>query len=292
MIKRVLLGLAAFVAAALAGLSAYAYAELNGFFVEKKAVAELEDILDDHLIVETPAGDGPFPAVMFFHGCAGLYRDGKPMVVVPDYARIAVEEGYAAVIVDSLTPRDLEFWTAIPTVCRGWQLRGGERAGDVLAALEAVKQHPRLRADGFVLAGWSHGAWAIMDALTFDYRNSFPHNLKGGDPALLESIHSIYTTYPFCSFPARTAAYGWAFKIPVTFVFAEKDQFVSVDDCLAAINRLRADGVPVKLPPPIKDAPHAFDERDNIGDSEQTGYHPEATREAHKRFRAYLRAAK
>ncbi len=59
---------------------------------------------------------------------------------MPDYANIAVEEGYAAVIVDSLTPRNLEFWSAVPTVCQGWRLRGEERAGDVLAALKAVKK--------------------------------------------------------------------------------------------------------------------------------------------------------
>ena len=265
---------------------------MSGFFVEKKAIAELEDILDDHLVVLAPEDDGPFRAVVFFHGCAGLYRNGEPVTIMPDYANIAVEEGYAAVIVDSLTPRNLEFWSAVPTVCQGWRLRGEERAGDVLAALKAVKKDPRLRPDDVVLAGWSHGAWAIMNALAFDYRNSFPHNLREGDPALLERVHSVYATYPFCGFPARTASHGWKFRIPVMFVFGSEDEFVSVDDCVTASKRLRADGIPAHLPPPIEGATHAFDERDNLGDSPFVRYDPDQTKEAHDRFRAYLQTVR
>jgi hypothetical protein len=52
-----------------------------------------------------PDGAGPFPAVLLLHGCHGLV----PIVLrtSPDWASFLNAHGYATLIVDSFTPRDL-----------------------------------------------------------------------------------------------------------------------------------------------------------------------------------------
>ena len=65
-----------------------------------------------------PDGDGPFPAVILLHGCAGLGLDTKYKIDFKNLQRyqIALEEaGFVSLIVDSYGSRGMstkELWTA------------------------------------------------------------------------------------------------------------------------------------------------------------------------------------
>src|SRR5262245_2394689 len=49
-----------------------------------------------------PAGDGPFPAVVQLHGCAGLESQSYR------WARWFADRGYVALVVDSFGPRKVK----------------------------------------------------------------------------------------------------------------------------------------------------------------------------------------
>ena len=74
-----------------------------------------------------PEGPGPFPVALILHGCGGK----TPFLEA--YARVAVEAGWAAVVVDSFAPRGISPLRAKLTVCTGTALRGLERSGDIFA---------------------------------------------------------------------------------------------------------------------------------------------------------------
>jgi hypothetical protein len=56
-----------------------------------------------------PASPGPRPAIVFMHGGGGLYRNNDPSDVIDAYFRrwagMAHERGFAALFIDSYTPR-------------------------------------------------------------------------------------------------------------------------------------------------------------------------------------------
>jgi len=118
--------------------------------------------LEPHTTVIGPDDDRRRPAVILFHGCGGL-RDH-----LPKYAAAAKAAGWRAFIVDSYAPRGWSRQFAMAMVCTGILLHGSQRAGDVLAALYGVSQRSDVDASKVVLAGWSHGGWGIMEAMSSD----------------------------------------------------------------------------------------------------------------------------
>ena len=55
-----------------------------------------------------PQGDGPFPGLVLFHQCAGLGIGRRPNQSMLNWAREAVSQGYAVLLIDSLGPRGVE----------------------------------------------------------------------------------------------------------------------------------------------------------------------------------------
>ena len=85
----------------------------------------------------TPAGAGPFPAVVVMHGCDGVNENTRR------WAQRLVSWGYAALIVDSFRPRGLS------SVCnRGSILPASVRAGDAVQAKGYLGVQIRLNPDG------------------------------------------------------------------------------------------------------------------------------------------------
>src|SRR5690606_6104026 len=130
-------------------------------------------MLEPHTTVVGPEDDLPRPAVLLFHGCGGL-RDH-----LPKYAEAAKAAGWRAFILDSYGPRGWGRLFALTMVCSGLLLRGDERAGDVLAALDGVSRRQDVDASKIGLAGWSHGGWGIMEAMSSGRR---PGTLGLADP--------------------------------------------------------------------------------------------------------------
>lgn len=200
-----------------------------------------------HLRVLRPEGGGPFPVVVQMHGCGGM----RPLQLA--YARAACDAGVAAVVVDSLLPRGIGRRAAQLTVCTGARLRGAERAVDLLAVLRWLDAQPWADPRRTAAAGWSHGGWAVMEALAA---------LPPGTPAAetgLSALKLAALVYPYAGALSTTGRRGWGARPRVWACLAGRDAVVGRAGPRRALERLAADGLEVEVLH-LPDATHAFDD--------------------------------
>jgi dienelactone hydrolase len=202
-----------------------------------------------------PEGEGPFPAVVQMHGCGGL----QPFQF--SYAQAAHDAGFVVLVVDSCSPRGIGRLAATLTVCTGLQLPGDERAADLFVALHWLRAQPFVDSTRMAAAGWSHGGWAVMDALAMPLAEARRETgLADLQDAALDGLAAAIAVYPYAGLRARTAKAGWAGRRPLTYgLLAEKDQVVGVANAQRAFARLKADGVSVETLT-LAGARHAFDD--------------------------------
>ena len=229
-------------------------------------------LLAPHLTILKPDGPGPFPVAVQMHGCGGI----QPMQL--RYAETARAAGFAAVIVDSLGPRGIGRREAQLTVCTLLKLRGAERAADLFAILHWLKSQPWANAGQVAAAGWSHGAWTIMEAMV---------GIEGAPMDLLHSVRLTALYYPYAGPPARTRALGWGANRPKVYAcLAERDAVVGSRAPTRALDRLAADGLDVRVLV-LAGATHCFD--DDHADDPRTRYSSELEAEAQAFYAAALR---
>lgn len=237
----------------------------------KDTLAERAARLAPYYTTILPNGNGPFPTGMMFHGC-GSARG--PQI---DYARAAAKRGIASVIVDSYAPRDIGATEAQALVCFGWRLWGRERAGDVLASLYWMKRQPWALSDRVVAAGWSHGAWTIMDALALGSGVADHANLTELPEDPLEGLTAAFLVYPWCGPAAQTNSRGWRKPVSALMILAEKDSVSGVRLPLKAAEMARRSGSTVETII-YPQATHSFDERRSINPTFE--YSPDLTQRA------------
>ncbi len=253
---------------------------------EKETVAERNALLAPAYQIFEPDGDGPFPVVVLVPGCGGLFGDDGPKEIMRDYARETVERGYIALVVDSFTPRGIGFDKARKLVCAGMMLRGGQRAGDIVAAIEHARSLPNAAPGGYVVAGWSHGGWAVMDAMTFDMEENGPPGLSDPPRGALAAVDGVYLTYPYCGFGSRTNKRRWEKAPAVSIVVVEGDTVSSPESCSNAFANIRKSGVTLDIEM-FTGVTHAFDESDQTPKSKFV-YDKAAAARAHRRFGDFL----
>jgi dienelactone hydrolase len=218
----------------------------------------LQPILRPHDSVYRPAGEGPFPALILLHGCAGVRRKDT------QWAEAFRQQGYVALVVDSLSGRGITTWEERRRICLGLDLWGSTRSGDLLATLAHLRSMPDVNAERIGVVGWSHGAWAALDFLAS----------ASGDMA--HGLRAVVAFYPYCGIASRARWRGFALDVPVLMLLAEADSIVSPGSCLSLAEGQQQRGRPViaKLYPEVG---HAFDWRES-----------EVTRDARERVRAFL----
>lgn len=277
----VVLGLVLLVAAA-AVVVIYRTVFEHPRFLEPRARAGHAEMMASGLKLVTPAGQGPFPTVLLIHGCGGLVGEGdRPNPIMDEYARSAVQAGWAAAILDSYAPRGWAAPWARRRVCTGMRLRGFSRAADVLAGLDLLERDPRVDHRRLRIASWSHGGWAVGDLMTLHDR---------GDGAFSRTMHEVegvYFTYPFCSFPAQGGRRPWTWSGEVRMVFAQNDTVQGAAGCQRMVQRARQAGSAVQTVT-FPGVTHAFDERVKSADS-TFRFDPAATARAHAEFIAWLK---
>jgi len=226
--------------------------------------------LEPHVHVVRPDGPGPFPVVLQLHDCSGL----TPMQF--GYAEAARDLGVAAVVLDSFTPRGIGRREAQLTVCTGMQLRGGERAADLLAGLRWLEGQPWADVDRVAAAGWSHGGWSIMEALA----ETPPCELS--DQAALSRLRAAILFYPYAGPPSRTARCGWgAYRPKVYACLGGRDVVVGAAAPTRALQRLADDGLDVEVLT-LPEATHCFD--DNLASAPHVRYRADLAAEARALF--------
>ena len=215
-----------------------------------------------------PSGPGPFPVALILHGCGGK----TPFL--EDYAQVAVQAGYAAVVVDSLKPRGMSTLDAKLFVCTGVALQGLKRSADLFAMLAWLDTQGWADSSRVFLAGWSHGGWTIMDAFAIGENAARATGLSDASPEKLKTrVKGALLVYPYASYPSLTSSRGWGGPGPrVWSVLGGKDQVVGWKNPKKALERLARDGLSVDtvfLP----DATHAYD--DNRANDPRAKYRPD-----------------
>jgi dienelactone hydrolase len=274
-----LLGLALLAVAGVAGISYERYIRHPAFLAASARTSHAR-LLAPGLQLVTPPGAGPFPTVLLVHGCGGLHGERGPNPIMDEYARSAVEAGWAAAILDSYGPRGWAAPWARRRVCTGMMLQGYRRAADVLAGLDLLEADPRVDHLRLRIASWSHGGWAVGDLVTL------PDPGDGSFTRTMADVEAIYFTYPWCGFPSQGGRRDWTWKGAVRVVFAEHDTVQDAPGCQPMLDRARKAGAAVETVM-IPGVTHAFDERVKSADS-TFRFDPAAAAHAHAEFIAWL----
>lgn len=224
-----------------------------------------------------PDDDRARPTVILFHGCGGLRGH------LPRYAQAAKAAGWRAVIVDSYAPRGWSRGFAMATVCTGLILRGSERGGDVLAALQGVAARPDVDASRLAVAGWSHGGWGIMEAMSADRARPGALGVADAGAADLSGVRGAWLAYPYVGFLALNRMRAWTHCPKVLAVTARRDHLTTVSNAERVNAMIRGCGAQVESW--IAEGTHSFDEPMTAAPMR---HDPELTEEALRRFAAFL----
>lgn len=231
----------------------------------------------------SPSGRGPFPLVILFHGCGGV------RIHIRKYAQAATRAGWAALIVDSFEPRGWSRKLAQYLVCSGLMFRGRRRAGDVLAALSGARALPIVDSSRMAVAGWSHGAWAIMDLWAQPLTRRGEVRIADADRGSLDGVHGAFLAYPYVGVAsASRGGRPWprGEGLKMLSVVPRRDHLASVRRHLRALASAVSAGAEVSIW--SIDATHAFDEPGL--DGRILTYDESLSLEATERFTAFLAA--
>ena len=252
---------------------------------QKASLADHQAFLAPHIEFRAPeTGAPPYPAVIQFHGCSGHQPS-----LANQWADLINAAGYMAIIVDSHAPRGISRDEAFETVCTGQQLIAQERAGDVVATFEMAKAREDVDAETIILAGWSHGAWTIMDFMTMNMKDKRPASIEA---AAMEAPQpaGLILFYPYCGLGAHSRFDAWTASVPALSFIAGKDTIVSPDECLKVFEKLKDEGTPVTAHV-YPDADHVFDFA-GIEEEYKHMYNAGYAADAAQRVSAYLDAQK
>lgn len=194
-----------------------------------RPVAELQPLLRPHDALFKPDGDGPFPAVVVLHGCLGVRsKDTR-------WAQRLRDHGYVALVVDSLTGRELVTLDERRRVCAGFTLWGGTRADDVRASLAYLRTLPYVDGSRLAVVGFSHGAWAALDLLA----SATDDDVRG--------LRAVVGFYPYCGMVSRAHWLGFRVDVPTLLLLGAEDRTVSPGQCETIAARELASGRRVAL---------------------------------------------
>jgi len=237
--------------------------------------------LEPHITAYGPSNDSVRPAVLLFHACNGVRAH------IHAYAQQAAELGVRAFVIDSFTPRGWDHAAAVSLVCSGLALHGYERSGDVLAATWGIARRPDVDGARLMLAGWSHGGWAIMDLMTQKLARPGEARLSDANPEPLHGVKGVFLVYPYVNVPARSNTHGWEYKPKTLAVLARQDFLTSHVHGESVFRHLKAEGVPVEVL--ALDATHCFDEDSALHFGPLMTYHKACHAAAGAAFAAFIR---
>ncbi len=209
--------------------------------------------LAPYFTVTRPAGSGPFPVVIMLHGCGG------PRPFIRDMAKVAVEAGAAAIVVDSFAHRNISRMGAYATVCTGARLQGRERAGDLFAAMTWTRVQAWADDRRIIAMGWSHGGWTIMDALALRRGGEMERATGLADlpHEPLSGLAGTIIVYPYASVGSLVGRRDWRLAPRSLAIVAGRDTIVG--NSRPALERQRQRGAPLEILT-FNNATHAFED--------------------------------
>lgn len=232
-----------------------------------------------------PQGNGPFPAVVVFHGCGGA-RNNSFM-----WAKWYEERGFVSLVVDGFTPR------GIRTTCTGLQsIKRSTRLNDAMGGADFLASLPFVDKSRIGITGFSNGAGRAMNIV----EKRFQEKVGSAVPAFAFSI----PLYPECreAFGFDSSGYRRGpFGTPMLILIGEDDDWTLAKSCRTVVDLTKDDEYPVDLKV-YPNAHHAFDDgsgfhvmpdADNwnspTGRGATVAGNPAATEQAKADVAAYLR---
>ena len=237
-------------------------------------------MLEPHVQAFGPDNDEMLPAVLLFHGCAGV----RPHIEL--YARKVAEMGLRSYIIDSYAARGWNQAWATTFVCAGAGFWGRERAGDVLAAAYGIRRLDNVDETRMALAGWSHGSWSIMDLMTMPLERTGEAGLLDPSPIYLEGVKSLFLAYPYGGVGALCRSRSWVRGPETLAIVCEKDHITGQADALRVLEAARQSEAKVQLW--IAPGTHAFDSPGHDGFPSPMRYDPDLASESMRRFERFI----
>lgn len=169
-----------------------------------------------------PEGDGPFPAVVILHGCAGITKRARM------WAERLKGWGYVAIVVDSHRLR------GVGSNCKEKKISGIELGLDAYSAKVYLAQQPFVDGNRIGLIGFSMGGNAVLSAVNPQIREVFLPESAG------EPFKAAVAFYPYCghSLPTET---------PLMIFIGEKDDWTPAGLCKSAAATVKPGGPEVVL---------------------------------------------
>jgi dienelactone hydrolase len=198
----------------------------------KEGIAPTE--LDGYLF--RPDGPGPHPAVVFMHGCSGLFSRATKAIVSREMAwqQQLVAKGFVVLMVDGFAPRDTAEMCSRTSFKEWLYLR---RPGDAYAALLYLQGQGFVARDRIGLIGWSNGGGAVLMAVASKSRGR-PAGFAGPD------FRAAVAFYPGSCSEQRLGA-GWTTSIPLLILIGQEDVWTPAAPCQALAQGAASRGAPV-----------------------------------------------
>ena len=207
-----------------------------------------------------PVGEGPFPAVILLHSCAGITE------LYALWSDRLVAWGYVVLIVDSFTPRGEKYICGREELVSPWI-----RTLDAYGAKRYLSSHPFVDSSRIAAMGMSLGGNVVLQVI----RISTSKNLA------VDSFRAAVALYPNCQKPE-------SINVPTLILIGSADQMHSADACVRFLE---------KIPPPheitlkvFPGAHHVFDQpgMDMVEVGKINRYHPEAAELAIEMIREHF----
>lgn len=192
-----------------------------------------------------PTGDGPFPAMVLMHGCAGMWRqDGQEPTAAYDFwAEHWRNRGYAALLVDSFGSRgEKEICTQKDRTVSPVR----DRPRDAYASLEWLASRKDIDPQRIHLMGWSNGAMAVLNTIKAD---------APGRPEKGPEFRSATAFYPGCAALERG---DYRTVVPLLIQTGANDDWTPARPCESLVGKAKAKGASMEIDV-YPDAHHAFD---------------------------------
>jgi dienelactone hydrolase len=176
--------------------------------------------------VYRPAGEGPFPAVVALHGCAGLAgRSGPIAGRYRDWGERLAAAGFVVLFPDSFGSRGLSSQCGV----RERSVRTArERVTDAIAARHWLQSQKWVAANHVSLLGWQNGGGAALWAVR---RRARLTSAEGGP-----DFRSAVALYPGC----RTLRQSeWSARVPTLVLVGAVDDWAPASACEQMVRSAR-----------------------------------------------------
>jgi dienelactone hydrolase len=276
-----------------AGLVAAALLALGSPQAGAQGVVHFLSLDDQHTMLDgylfRVGAAGRHPAVIFMHGCGGLFgRKGGMLSRETDWAGRLTAAGYVVLAVDSFAPRHQDEMCSAAHIDVSIYAK---RARDAYGTLAFLQAQPEVRADRVAIVGWSQGGGTVLHTVgTPSY----------GRPAAMTQpdFRAAVAFYPAqCSEKMESAV--WTTTVPLLVLLGSDDVWIGAANCQRWLGSVIARGAAVTRQM-YPGAAHDFDFPNELrrerpewtinGVVPVTGTDPAARADAQQRVPAFLAA--